>query len=165
MAKRLAKYGLTLHPAKTRIVDFRFLRQRDKQAGEHTDSSFDFLGFTHVWKRSRRGSWVVTRKTMKKRHARALRRVYLYCRRHRHDPIREQHGRLSSMLLGHFAYYGITGNSDCIRNFAHQVNRIWHKWLQRRSGMRTLTWEKFNRLLGRLPLPPPRIVHRYYACT
>jgi group II intron reverse transcriptase/maturase len=172
MAKRLAKYGLTLHPTKTRIVDFRFLRQRDKQSGEHTASSFDFLGFTHVWKRSRRGSWVVTRKTMKKRHARALRRVYLYCRRHRHDPIREQHGRLSSMLLGHFAYYGITGNSECIRNFAHQVNRVWHKWLQRKRyysrfhdprvlhvflpSARRMSWNRFSGPLRRFMPSGPR---------
>jgi len=163
MEKRLGKYGLTLHPSKTRVVDFRFVRERDKRPGEHTGSSFDFLGFTHVWKRSRRGAWVVTRRTAKKRHARAIRRVYVYCRRRRHDPIREQHKRLSRMLLGHYAYYGITGNAKSIRNFAHQVNRCWQKWLRRRTGLRKLTWAKFNRLLERFPLPPPRIVHRYYA--
>jgi len=161
--KRLAKYGLKLHLTKTRIVDFRSARECNKHPGEHTDSSFDFLGFTHVWRRSRRGAWVVTRRTVKKRYARAIKRVYDYCRRRRHDPIPEQHKRLSSVLLGHYAYYGITGNSDRIRDFAHQVNRVWHKWLRRRTGLRTLTWAKFNRLLERFPMPPPRIVHRYYA--
>lgn len=163
LPKRFAKYGLTLHPTKTRIIEFRFAREQHKQPGEHTGGAFDFLGFTHYWRRSRRGSWVVVRKTAKKRYARALRRIYEYCKRSRHDPLPDQHRRLSLALLGHYAYYGITGNSECLRNFAHQVNRVWQKWLQRRTGMRTLTWDKFNRLLKRFPLPAARVVHRYQA--
>jgi group II intron reverse transcriptase/maturase len=163
MAVRMSDFGLTLHPTKTHIVDFRFTQERNKRPGEHIGGSFDFLGFTHVWKRSRRGAWIVTRRTAKKRYAKALHNAYAYCQRHRHDPIAEQQQRLCRMMLGHYAYYGITGNAKSIRNFAHQVPHIWHKWLQRRSGMRKLTWERFNRLLKRFPLPTPRIVHRYYA--
>lgn len=163
LAVRMSDFGLALHPTKTHIVDFRFTRERNKCPGEHIGGSFDFLGFTHVWKRSRRGAWVVTRMTAKKRYAKALRNAYEYCQRHRHDPIAEQQRRLHRMMLGHYAYYGITGNAKSIRNFAHEVPRVWHKWLQRRSGMRKLTWAKFNRLLKRFPLPTPRIVHRYYA--
>lgn len=158
MAKRLARYGLTLHPTKTRVVDFGHERKRDRYDG---GCSFDFLGFTHIWKRSRRGRWIVTRRTAKKRLARSLRRVYQYCRGHRHDPLGVQHRYLCRLLRGHFAYYGIVGNSQGIRKFAYHVNRIWHKWLKRRNGLRRLTWEKFNRLLERLPLPQPRIVQTF----
>jgi RNA-directed DNA polymerase len=161
LEQRLVQFGLTLHPTKTRIVDFRFVRERDKRSGQHTGSAFDFLGFTHVWKRSRRGMWVVLRKTAKTRYARALRRVSAYCKRHRHDRLPEQHQQLCRRLLGHYAYYGTTGNSKSIRAFAHQVARIWQKWLKRRSGRRKLTWAKFNRLLERFPFPPPRIVHTF----
>jgi RNA-directed DNA polymerase len=145
--QRLEQFGLQLHPTKTRIVDFRFVRERDKRPGQHTGSAFDCLGFTHVWKRSRRGMWVVLRKTAKARYTRALRRVSEYCKRHRHRRLPEQHQQLCRMLLGHYAYYGPTGNSKNIRAFAPQVPRIWQKWRKRRSGRRKLTWEKFNRLL------------------
>jgi group II intron reverse transcriptase/maturase len=161
LEQRLGRFGLTLHPTKTRVVDFRYVRERDKRPGHHTGSAFDFLGFTHVWKRSRRGMWVVLRKTAKARYARALRRVSAYCKRHRHRRLPEQHQQLCRMLLGHYAYYGTTGNSKSIRAFAHQVPRIWQKWLKRRSGRYKLTWEKFNRLLERFPFPPPRIVHTF----
>jgi RNA-directed DNA polymerase len=161
LEQRLERFGLTLHPTKTRIVDFRLVRERDKRPGQHTGSAFDFLGFTHVWKRSRRGMWVVLRKTAKTRYARALRRVSEYCKRYRHVRLPEQHQQLCRMLRGHYAYYGTVGNSKSIRAFAHQVPRIWQKWLKRRSGRHTLTWEKFNRLLARFPLPPPRIVHTF----
>ena len=105
--------------------------------------------------------WIVTRRTAKKRLARSLRRVYQYCRRHRHDPLVVQHRYLCRLLRGHYAYYGVVGNSQGIRTFAYQVNRIWHKWLKRRNGLRRLTWEKFNRLLARLALPQPRIVQTF----
>jgi group II intron reverse transcriptase/maturase len=161
LAKRLAKYGLTLHPTKTRVVEFRVQRDHDRSSGAHTENTFDFLGFTHYWKRSRRGAWVVMRKTAKKRLVRAVRHVYRYCRRHRHAPLREQHQYLCRLLRGHYAYYGIIGNARGIRNFAYQVRRIWHKWLKRRNGLRRLTWAKYNGMLQRLALPEPRIVQTF----
>jgi RNA-directed DNA polymerase len=161
LEQRLAQFGLTLHPTKTRLVDFRGVREREKRPGRHTGSAFDFLGFTHVWKRSRRGMGVVLRKTAKTRYARALRWVSDYCKRHRHRRLPEHHQHLCPMLLGHYAYYGTTGNSKGIRAFAHQVPRIWQKWRRRRSGRRKLRWAKFNGLLERFPLPPPRLVHTF----
>jgi len=158
MEKRLAKYGLTMHPTKTHLVDFRGVQDRGRPSKEHTEHTFDFLGFTHVWKRSRRGVWVVLRQTARTRLARALRRVSEYCRRHRHDPLRQQQRYLSQLLRGHYAYYGILGNARGIANFAYWVRRLWHKWLKRRNGLRRLTWEKFNGMLRRLVLPEPRIV-------
>ena len=161
LENRLAKYGLTLHPTKTHLVEFRVVRDRDRSPGGPTESTFDFLGFTHLWKRSRRGAWVVMRQTAKKRLARALRHVHQYCRRHRHDLLRQQHQYLCQLLRGHYAYYGILGNARSIGNFAYQVRRTWHQWLKRRDGLRRLTWAQFNAMLKRLVLPAPRIVHTF----
>ena len=159
--KRLAKYGLTVHPTQTHLVDLRGEQDRDRPPGEHTKHTFDFLGFTHLWKRSRRGAWIVLRRTAPRRLARALRHVQQYCRRHRHDLLRQQHQYLCQLLRGHYAYYGILGNARSIGNFAYQVRRIWHKWLKRRNGLRRLTWAKFTAMLQRLVLPAPRIVHTF----
>ena len=162
LVKRLAKFGLTLHPIKTRLVAFGPEPKRPgSSSGGQGDRTFEFLGFTHYWKRSRRGCWIVARKTAKTRLARALRKVYTYCKRYRHRPLRQQQQRLSQMLRGHYGYYGIVGNSRSIKNFAYQTRRIWQKWLKRRDGLRRLTWEKFNAMLERLALPEPRIVHPF----
>jgi RNA-directed DNA polymerase len=158
MEKRLAKYGLTLHPTKTHLVDLREAQDRGRPPGEHTEHTFDFLGFTHLWKRSRRGFWVAVRQTARSRLARALRRVVEYCRKHRHAPLRQQQQYLSQLLRGHDAYYGILGNARGLASFAYHVSRLWHKWLQRRNGLRRLTWAKFNAMLTRLVLPEPWIV-------
>jgi group II intron reverse transcriptase/maturase len=161
MEKRLAKYGLTLHPTKTHLVDLRGAQDRGRPSGEHTEHTFDFLGFTHLWKRSRRGFWVVVRLTARTRLARALRRASEYCRRHRHDPLRRQQQYLSQLLRGHYAYYGLLGNARGLATFAYYVRRLWHKWLQRRNGLRRLTWDKFKAMLRRLVLPEPRIAQTF----
>jgi RNA-directed DNA polymerase len=158
LRKRFGKYGLTLHPDKTRMVSF----QRPDRVGPDDDGpgTFDLLGFTHVWAVSRKGSWVVKQRTAQDRFSRALRRLRAWCRWHRHDPLEAQHRALTQKLEGHYAYYGITSNGDGIKNFFCQVERAWHAALARRS-QRGFSWEKMRRLLERLPLPTPRIVHRY----
>lgn len=158
LPKRFGKYGLTLHPDKTRMVPF----QRPDRVGPDDDGpgTFDLLGFTHVWAVSRKGYWVVKQRTAQDRFSRALRRLRAWCRWHRHDPLEAQHRALTQKLKGHYAYYGITSNSDGIKNFFCQAERAWHAALARRS-QRGFSWEKMRRLLERLPLPPPRIVHRY----
>ncbi len=161
IAKRMSRYGLTLHPTKTRVVDFHVLPGSDRTSGGHGHGTFDFLGFTHYWKRSRRGRWVVGRKTAVKRLARSLKKVDQYCRRCRHLSLLRQHRYLCRMLCGHYGYYGIVGNFRSIAKFAYQVRRIWRKWLRRRDGLRRLTWEKFNVMLARLELPKPRIIHSF----
>ena len=160
LEKRFARFGLVLHPEKTRLVDFRFKRPA---VGWHLQlpNSFSFLGFLHVWRKSTRGKWVVGQFTDKSRLARTLRNFSDYCRRSRHRPIADQHKALSRMLSGHFAYFGITGNSRRLRNLLHKVERIWHKWLSRRSRASYITWDWFSRFLKRWPLPQPHIVHRY----
>ena len=162
-SKRLAQYELTLHPDKTRFVDFRSYRSDGKDHPETDETSFTFLGFCHVWGRSRKGKNVVRQVTAKKRYARALAAVGDWCRKHRHLPIPEQHTHLVAQMRGHYAYYGITGNFQRLSWYAHQAARIWQKWLSRRDRQRRLLWGRFEELLKRYPLPPPRIVHRYAA--
>lgn len=170
LPKRFAKYGLTLHETKTRMIDFR-RPDRQRRSGEaknamdkeeNLPTSFDLLGFTHYWSKSLRGYWVVKQKTAKKRLSRALTTIYEWCRRHRHALLQWQHQKLHAKMRGHYQYYGITGNHDSLAQFYRVVRRIWFKWLSRRTQRRSkrrLTWEKYARLLQRHPLPPPVAVH------
>lgn len=157
LPKRFGKYGLTVHPEKTRLIEFKPPTDRRKPTG--LPRTFDLLGFTHHWARSLKGSWVVKRKTSSKRLTRGVQAITDWCRRHRHLPVREQHQKLSQKLQGHCAYYGITGNSSSLSAFRMQVHRIWRYWLSRRNRKRSMTWDCFNRLLGRYPLPAAAAVH------
>lgn len=161
LPKRFAKYGLRLHPEKTRLVDFRS-PPRTGNGGSQRGRSFDLLGFTHYWGRSRKGRWVVQRKTAKDRFTRALREIGRWCQVNRHVPVADQQKALQRKLKGHYAYYGITGNMRALARFLWEVRRLWRKWLDRRSSGNRLTWEKFVRLIERYPLPPPRVVHSVY---
>jgi group II intron reverse transcriptase/maturase len=164
LPKRLGKYGLTMHPEKTRLVAFGPPVSRDgKDRDGNSPESFAFLGFTHYWGLSSGGRWVVKRKTASNRLTRAITGISAWCRSNRHRPLREQHKDLCAKVNGHYAYYGITGNSRCIANFVHEVKRRWRFWLDRRGGKVRLTWDRFVKILNYLPLPPPRIVHSVYA--
>ncbi len=157
LPKRFGKYGLTLHPKKTRLIAFH--RPDDKGGPHGTPGTFDLLGLTHYWGRSRRGSWVVKRKTSSSRMERGLQAITQWCRRNLHRPVREQQDALSKKLRGHCAYYGITGNSPSLSTFRWRVHRIWRYWLSRRNRERTMTWDCFNRMLGVYPLPPAIAIH------
>ena len=162
LPKRLAKYSLTLHPEKTRLVDFRRPDKRAEASSGNGDArtrpgTFDLLGFTHYWAKSRKGYWVVKQKTAKDRLRRALKRVADWCRRHRHQPVREQWAALKRKVLGHFGYFGITGNYQALHNFWRRVIGAWRVWLSRRSQRAWISWEGMNRLLERYPLPQPRL--------
>jgi hypothetical protein len=158
LAKRFAKYGLRLHPDKTRLVDFRS-PPRAGGSGSQRERSFELLGFTHFWGRSRKGRWVVTRRTAKARFSRALREVGRWCRAHRHWCLRDQQLALRRKLRGHFAYYGSTGNSRALARFRYEAERLWRKWLGRRAWRGRMTWARFDRVRERYPLPPARAVH------
>jgi RNA-directed DNA polymerase len=153
LPKRFARFGLELHPAKTRLVEFRPPRSGGGRA------SVDWLGFTHYWGRTRRGRWTVKRKTAKDRLRRGLRRVAEWCRRHRHWRLRDQHAALSRKLRGHYAYFGISGNSRALAVFRAHAAELWIKWLGRRSQRARLTRARAAALLRVFALPPPRIVH------
>ena len=162
LAKRFERYGLRLHPDKTRLVDFRSPPRRKGQEAPHEERSFDLLGFTHFWARSRKGRWIVKRKTAASRFSRALREIGQWCKRNRHLPVRVQWQVLGRKLQGHYAYYGITGNAAALLRFRHEVQGLWRKWLSRRSRAARLPWEVFHRLLARYPLPAVRVVHSVY---
>jgi RNA-directed DNA polymerase len=156
LGKRMERFGLTLHPEKTRLLDF---RRPSRSRGEgRSPTTFDFLGFCWYYRRTRKGSWTVTCKTRRARLVRAIQRVYGWCRRNRHLPVREQHAQLVRRVQGHINYFGVNGNIICLRRFVYQVERSWHKWLNRRSQRARLDWERFQDLLKSLPLPRARIV-------
>lgn len=153
LPKRFARFGLTLHPTKTRLVRFRPYH-------EERAETFDFLGFTHFWGKSRRGYWIIKRKTARDRFRRGLKQFTRWCRRHRHLPLREQFVLLSRKLRGHFAYYGIRGNFKALQTFRFRVERIWVKWLSRRSQRGRISWDRASQMLSVFELPRARIVHQ-----
>ena len=163
LPRRLGRFGLTLHPEKTKVVVFRRPRLREAGCGRLArPGSFDFLGFTHYWGRSRKGNWVVRLKTASTRQTRTLRRINEWCRANRHLPIRDQSQALTRMLHGHYAYFGVTGNSRALNSLFIQVVRTWYRWLNRRSQRRDLYWDRFRRILQHHPLPSPRIVRSVF---
>jgi RNA-directed DNA polymerase len=157
--KRFARFDLTLHPKKTRLLH---LPRPDRAHVRAQDRSFDFLGFTHFWALSRKGSWIIRRKTSSVRLSRSLIAIADWCRWHRHFPVAWQHRQLSLKLRGHYAYFGITGNAQSLGRFLHCVERIWFKWLNRRSNRSGVGWDRFAPFLRRSPLPSPRVVHSVY---
>ncbi len=164
LPKRFGKYGLTLHPEKTKIVEFVRPDCRARRVGRAAgprSGTFDFLGFTHYWGRSRKGKWIVCRKTAKDRFRRALKEVHRWCRWHRHEDLETQRRILAWKLRGHYGYYGITGNLQALRRFHFQAVRTWRRWLSCRSQRARLNWDRMTRLLERYPLPQPRIAHPY----
>ncbi len=131
---------------------------------EHSSTrpeTFTLLGFTHYWGKTRQGNWAVKRRTASSRFGRAVQSIAQWCRLNRHRPVSEQHFKLRQKLHGHYAYYGINGNYAALHRFHHEVRRRWFKWLNRRNRQRELSWERFNALVKRYPLPAPRIVHRF----
>jgi group II intron reverse transcriptase/maturase len=154
--KRMARYGLTLHPDKTRLIPFE--RPRRGKSGVSDSGSFDFLGFTMYWCRTRRGGWRLGMKTRKARVQRTLVSLSEWCRRHRHLPLKDQHAALGRRLRGHFRYFGVNGNMPSLQQVQYQATRVWLKWLRRRSqrGGR-MTWDRFGAVLRAHPLPAPRI--------
>lgn len=161
LGKRLDRYGLKLHPDKTRLLPFG--RPPATQKGGHGPATFDFLGFTFYWARSRWGQWVVRCKTRSARLSRTLSRISQLCRRRRHDRVEDQHRALVSRIQGHFQYFGVNGNHRCLRLVIRYVERIWHKWLCRRSQRHRLSWKRFEDFLRGLPLPVPRIYVRIWG--
>jgi hypothetical protein len=153
--QRMADYGLRLHPDKTRLVAFG-RPDRAATVGKGP-ATFDLLGFTLTWRRTRKGGWAVGMKTRKARLQRALKALGEHCRRHRHDSLKEQHAALSRRIEGHINYFGVNGNIRALQKLVHEAERLWHFWLCRRSQRRRLTWQRFGALLKVLPLPKPRI--------
>ena len=162
LPKRMSKYGLTVHPEKTRLVRFQPLQAADSDTEEQEPpepTTFDFLGFTHYWGRSQQGAWVVKRKTAQSRLKRALSALSEWCRKNLHLPIKEQHQKLTEKLRGHYGYYGIIGNYFSLLEFREGARRIWRRRLSRRRRDGEMTWAEFLRLEKRYSLPRARVVH------
>ena len=159
---RLAKFGLSLHEGKTRRVEFgRFAAANRHRRGEGRPETFDFLGFTHFCGVTRTGGFMVQRKTQRTRMTRKLKELRAAMKKRRHDPVADQSRWLGAVLRGHYAYFGITGNSASITKFHFAVGQWW-RWVLRRRGQRpTLPWARFNAILERFALPRPRIVHNW----
>jgi RNA-directed DNA polymerase len=164
LPKRFSKFGLTIHPEKTRLV--RFVRPpwwaKAKGPSKFEPGTFEFLGFTHCWGFSREACRIIQRQTAASRARRAVQAVADWCKRNRHRPIPEQHRTLSQKLRGHYAYYGLTGNSRALSSFYFAVKGLWRKWLSRRSWVSPLSWEQFRHLLERHSLPRPTLSHSWY---
>ena len=162
LPKRMSKYGLTVHPEKTRLVRFQPPQADDSETEERDPpepTTFDFLGFTHYWGRSLRGIWVVKRKTAKNRLKRTLAALTDWCRKNLHLPLGEQHQKLTEKLHGHYGYYGIIGNYSSLQKFREGARRIWRRKLSRRRRGRSMTWPRFLRLEQRYNLSRARVVH------
>ena len=159
LGKRLAKYGLTLHPTKTRFVDFR----HSIGSGHDTHNRFEFLGFRHMWGKSQKGHPVVRRYTAKTRFARAAKSVWEWCKTHRHQPLEQQQRHLASVIRGHCAYYGVTGNSKQLSRFRDLVVKSWRYWLGRRHRSGWVVWGRFSAILARYPLPTAKVTRSIYA--
>ena len=162
LPKRFEKYGFTLHPEKTQLVAFERPRGNEKPPkGPDGGKSFDFLGFTHYWGKSRKGNYVVQRKTAGKRFRSAVKRMNEWCRSVRHFPVIEQWRQLCLKLTGYYNYYGIPGNWKSLHRFWYHVRRLWQKWLNRRAHKAKVTWEKMTALLNRYPVPLPHVFNPY----
>jgi group II intron reverse transcriptase/maturase len=177
LPKRFDRFGLTIHPEKTKLIAFgkppRATTTRPPRVDPNDGSganpspgpsrgngTFDFLGFTHYWARSRRGYWVIKRKTARKRLRRTKKALWQWCRDHLHYPVKVQHLKLCQKLRGHFQYFGITSNFQQLVSVRAFTRKAWRYWLSRRNRKRTMTWDRFQKLLDVFELPQPRIIHR-----
>ena len=161
LEKRLGRFGLTLHPDKTRLLPF--WRPSTTQQSGQGPATFDFLGFTFYWRRTRTGHWRMGCKTRRASLRRAKQAIYDWCRRHRHQPVEAQHAALGRRLRGHFNYFGVSGNFRSLLRLVEATKRAWYKWLCRRSQRKRLTWERFTDFLRQRPLPRPRITVRIWG--
>jgi group II intron reverse transcriptase/maturase len=160
LGSRLEHFGLTLHADTTQLLPFR--RPPKGQTGGKGRATFDFVGFTFYWARTRNGRWRMFCKTRTASLRRVTQSVYGWCRRHRHQPVQAQHQALTRRIQGHFNYFGVSGNFRSLLLVNEQAKRSWYKWLCRRSQRTRLTWERFADLLRDFPLPRPRIIVRIW---
>jgi nucleoid DNA-binding protein len=160
--ERIAKFGLELHPDKTRLIEFgRFAIQNRKQRGQGKPETFTFLGFTHYCgKRRSNGTFIVRRKTVRKRMVAKLRAIYAELRHRMHEPIAEVGAWVKKVVVGYYRYHAIPGNLDQLRVFGRRLRRLWHRVLCRRSQKGALPWDRAAPIFDRW-IPVPRVLHPY----
>ena len=160
LAKRLAKFGLELHPIKTRVLSFgRYAHEKCERKGLRKPATFDFLGFTHITTRDERGWFRLLRRTSRKKRVTKLAALRKELRRRRHDPVATQHQWLTSVLRGHYAYYGVPGNERAMVTFRAHLRCAWYRQLQRRSQRAGWNVARTKLFEKRYPLLKPRVVH------
>jgi RNA-directed DNA polymerase len=159
--ERLGKFGLELHPDKTRRIEFgRYAEANRKRRGEGKPETFDFLGFTHMCGKNRHGAFTVRRKTIRKRMRAKLQEIKQQLRRRMHDPVARTGAWLQSVVQGYFNYHAVPGNLDSLGIFRERVTRLWRWSLRRRGQRRRANWARIHRLAERW-LPRPRVLHPY----
>ncbi len=160
LRERLAQFGLALHPEKTRLIEFgRNAAKNRARRGQGKPETFNFLGFTHICGKTRKGDiFMVVRQTMRQRRQAKLREVKAELRRRMHRPIPEQGAYLGAVVRGHTQYYGVPRNGEAIASFRRAAGRLWRRTLGRRSQNGRQTWERMERLIARY-LPLARICH------
>jgi group II intron reverse transcriptase/maturase len=161
LKQRFARFGLELHPEKTRLIEFgRFAATNRERRKEGKPETFNFLGFMHCCSKTRTGRFTVRRQTMRKRMQAKLQAIRIELRQRMHEPIPEQGKYLRSVVRGHIQYYGVPFNSSALFAFRQAVGRLWWQVLCRRSQRRNLPWEKMTRYIKGF-LPPARVCHPY----
>ena len=161
LGERIAKFGLKLHPDKTRLIEFgRFATANRQGRGRGKPETFNFLGFTHYCGTNGNGKFTVVRKTMRARMLKKLKEVNVELRRRRHESIDEQGRYVQALIRGHVQYYGVPFNSRAIGAFRYQVIRLWHKWLSRRSHRAYVDWDRMQRYINRW-VPAAVICHPF----
>lgn len=158
LPKRFERYGLRIHPEKSRMVQFsRPYWRRGKGPG-----SFAFLGFTHYWAKTLGGGWTIKRKTLGKRLSRFLSGIAEWCKANRHEAVSEQYRILSAKLRGHYQYYGVRGNFKMLEVVYEHTQQAWKRWLARRNSKDRMSWADFEaKVLKIFELPKPRIIHAF----
>lgn len=157
LPKRFGRFGLSVHPEKSKLVKFKSPGWNEKRDTEN--ETFDFLGFTHYWSLSRRGYWVVKRKTIGKRLKRFMKGIWRWCKVNLHEPFAEQYKTLCQKLRGYYQYYGVTCNFRAINTAYRWLIHSWRYWLSRRCQKGYIPIDRFEELLLQYPLPKPRIIH------
>jgi hypothetical protein len=163
LRERLGKFGLELHPEKTRRIEFgRFAEENRKRRGEGKPETFDFLGFQHISGKNRYGWFTVRRTTIRKRMRAKLRQIKQELRARMHDPVPQTGEWLKSVVQGYFNYYAVPGNLDSLAMFRDRLLGLWWRTLRRRSQKHRLSWKRML-TLGQRWLPAPRVLHPYPA--
>ena len=157
LPQRFARFGLRMHPTQTALIVCR--KPEVPQGAATGNGTFDCLGLTHDWTQSRRGFWVLKRRTARKRLCRTKQSLGRWCRTNRHAPLQDQYQRLCQKLRGHCQDFGLRGNRRMREEVRRYAEKAWQYWLSRRSSKSPICWEKFQKLLQTYALPTPRIVH------
>ena len=157
LPQRFARYGLSLHPQKTKVV--RFKQPKSGMKKDRLNKTFDFLGFTFYWGKSLKGYWIIRKKTARKRQSRFLAKCWQWCKENRHEPMADQHKTLCLKLRGFYQYFGVKTNNRSLDTVLFKVDRAWRYWLNRRNHKGNMSGDKFDKIRKLYPLPKTRIVH------